>query len=59
MLISPFCLLDETDFDARNNKLVAKLPKQGYRNHKLRLAFPKFYRRHYVFFLIQGRKLLL
>ena len=27
--------------------LIAKLHKQGYRYHKLRKAFSKFYRRHY------------
>ena len=27
--------------------LTAKLLKQGYRYHKLRKAFSKFYRRHY------------
>ena len=32
---------------ARNKCLTAKLLKQGYRYHKLRKAFPKFYRRHY------------
>ena len=35
------------DFNARNNCLTAKLLKQGYRYHKLRKAFSKFYRRHY------------
>ena len=35
------------DFNARNKCLTAKLLKQGYRNHKLRKAFSKFYRRHY------------
>ena len=32
---------------ARNKCLTAKLLKQGYRYHKLRNAFSKFYRRHY------------
>ena len=32
------------DFNARNK--TAKLLKQGYRYHKLRKAFSKFYRRH-------------
>ena len=32
---------------ARNKCLTAKLLKQGYQYHKLRKAFPKFYRRHY------------
>ena len=35
------------DFNARNKWLTAKLLKQGYRYHKLRKAFSKFYRRHY------------
>ena len=35
------------DFNARNKCLTAKLIKQGYRYHKLRKAFSKFYRRHY------------
>ena len=35
------------DFNARNKCLPAKLLKQGYRDHKLRKAFSKFYRRHY------------
>ena len=36
-----------TDFNARNKILTAKLLQQGYRYHKLRKAFSKFYRRHY------------
>ena len=35
------------DFNTRNKCLAAKLLKQGYRYHKLRKAFSKFYRRHY------------
>ena len=35
------------DLNARNKCLTAKLLKQGYRYHKLRNAFSKFYRRHY------------
>ena len=35
------------DFNARNKCLNAKLLKQGYRYHKLRKVFSKFYRRHY------------
>ena len=31
------------DFDARNKCLTAKLLKQGYRYHKLRKAFSKFF----------------
>ena len=36
-----------TDFNARNKCLTAKLLQQGYRYHKLRKIFSKFYRRHY------------
>ena len=36
-----------TDFNGRNKCLMAKLPEQGYRYHKLRKTFSKFYRRHY------------
>ena len=35
------------DFNARNKCLTAKLLRQGYRYHKLRKAFSKFYRRHH------------
>ena len=35
------------DFNARNKCLSAQVLKQGYRYHKLRKAFSKFYRRHY------------
>ena len=35
------------DFNARNESLTAKLLQQGYRYHKLRKTFSKFYRRHY------------
>ena len=35
------------DFNARNKSLTSKLLQQGYRYHKLRKTFPKFYRRHY------------
>ena len=34
------------DFNARNKSLTAKLLRQGYRYHKLRKTFSKFYRRH-------------
>ena len=34
------------DFNNRNLFLVAKLLKQGYRYHKLRKAFSRFYHRH-------------
>ena len=35
------------DFNTRNKILTAKLLKQGYRYHKLRKTFSKFYRRHH------------
>ena len=35
------------DFNTRYQILTAKLLKQGYRYHKLRKTFSKFYRRHY------------
>ena len=35
------------DFNARNKCLTAKLLQQGYRYHKLRKTFSKFYRRHH------------
>ena len=35
------------DFNTRNKFLTAKLLRQGYRYHKLRKAFSKFYRRHF------------
>ena len=34
------------DFNTRNKCLTTKLLEQGYRYHKLRKAFSKFYRRH-------------
>ena len=34
------------DFNNRNLFLTAKLLKQGYRYHKIRKAFSKFYQRH-------------
>ena len=36
-----------TDFNTRNNLLTQKLLKQGYRYHKLRKTFSKFYRRYF------------
>ena len=33
------------DFNTRNKVLTAKLLRQGYRYHKIRKAFSKFYRR--------------
>ena len=35
------------DFNARNKSVTAELLQQGYRYHKLRKTFSKFYRRHY------------
>ena len=35
------------DFNARNKSLTARLLQQGYRYHKLRKTFSKFYRRYY------------
>ena len=37
------------DFKTRNKLLTQKLLKQGYRYHKLRKTFSKFYRRYYDF----------
>ena len=36
-----------TDFNASNRILTGKFLHQGYRYHKLRKAFSKFYRQHY------------
>ena len=35
------------DFNTRNKVLTAKPPRQGYRYHNIRKAFPKFYRRQF------------
>ena len=35
------------DFNTSNKLLTQKLLKQGYRHHKLRKTFSKFYRRYY------------
>ena len=35
------------DFNTRNKILTGKPLKQGYRYHKLRKTFSKYYRRHY------------
>ena len=35
------------DFHTRNKGLTAKLLRMGYRYHKIRKAFSKFYRRHF------------
>ena len=37
-------LLLSVDFNTRNKLLTQKLLKQGYRYHKLRKTFSKFYR---------------
>ena len=37
---------NDDDFNNRNLFLTAKLLKQGYRYHKFRKAFSKFYHRH-------------
>ena len=39
--------VDDDDFNTRNKVLTAKLLRQGYRYHKLRKPFFKFYRRHF------------
>ena len=46
------------DFNNRNSFLTAKLLKQGYRYHKIRKAFSKFYHRQIVKYKI-GLKTLL
>ena len=35
------------NFNSRDKVLTAKLIRQGYRYHKIRKAFSKFYRRHF------------
>ena len=35
------------DFNTRNKVLTAKILRQGYRYHKIRKAFSKFYRLHF------------
>ena len=40
------CLVMCADFNVRNKSLTAKLLQQGYRHHKRRKTFSKFYRRH-------------
>ena len=49
------------DFNTRNKLLTQKLLKQGYRYHKLRKTFSKFYRRYYdlIFKFQVGLKSLL
>ena len=45
MLLKLSILAD--DLNTRNIVLTAKLLRQGYRYHKIRKAFSKFYRRHF------------
>ena len=50
--LNSFVLLEHrssyvTDFNTRNKLLTQKLLKQGYRYHKLRKTFSKFYRRYF------------
>ena len=45
--INSLKIFHRLDFNARNKSLTAKLLQQGYRYHKLRKTFSKFYRRHY------------
>ena len=40
------------DFNNRNLFLAAKLLKQGYRYHKIRKAFSKFYHRHFRTYIL-------
>ena len=47
------------DFNTCNKVLTAKLLRQGYKYHKLRKAFSKFYRRHLVSKYNVGLKTLL
>ena len=44
LLVCPVMLMT---FNIRNKVLTAKLLRQGYRYHKIRKAFSKFYRRHF------------
>ena len=44
------------DFGKRNLFLTAKLLKRGYRYHKIRKAFSKFYRRHSEFSIVKYNK---
>ena len=47
------------DLNTRNKFLTAKLLKHGYRYHKLRNAYSKFYRRHHNLVSNTGLKSLL
>ena len=40
-------IISRLDFNTRNKLLTQKLLKQGYRYHKLRKTFSKFYKRYY------------
>ena len=42
----PIRFANVSDFNCRNKAVTDKLLKQGYRYHKLRKAFSKFYHRH-------------
>ena len=44
-----------TDFNTRNKLLTQKLRKQGYRYHKLRKTFSKFYRRYYDLIYLKSK----
>ena len=41
------CPVMLTTLILHNKDFTAKLLRQGYRYHKIRKAFPKFYRRHF------------
>ena len=45
--LNSLVLLEHADFNIRNKLLTQKVPKQGYRYHKLRTTFSYFYRRYY------------
>ena len=47
LLISLSLIAMSLDLNNRNKFLTAKLLTQGYRYHKLRKAFSKFFHRHY------------
>ena len=46
IFLSLFVCSNLADFNNRNLFLTAKLLKQGYRYHKIRKTFSKFYHRH-------------
>ena len=47
LLHGDISVMPVADFNARNKSLTGKLLQQGYRYHKLRKTFSRFYRRHY------------